>query len=125
MRRLVALLTIGALTAVAGSAAGVPGTLAASVADSVRPIPQQVGAGPVPHYVGHPAIGKPVLAPAVPQNPFLSPNPFNNAQDDTYMSDTYFTPGVLGRHPVVSSAALNTRTYPVAVGVRPTTPVLA
>ena len=119
MRRLAAFRTVGASTVVSvfvGSGIGVSAASAASVANGVRPIPQQVGAEPVPRYIGHAGVPVPVSAPAVPQNPFLSSNPFNNAHDDTYMSDTYPTPGPLGRNPVIFSVSLSTRTYPVALG---------
>ncbi len=119
MRRWAALLILGASTVLAafvGAGVAVLAALAAGVASSVPRIPQQVGARPVAQYVGHPAVAKPVFAPVVPQNPFLSSNPFSNAHDDTYMSDTYLERGPLGRHPVVFSVRLSSRTYPVALG---------
>lgn len=116
MRRLRALLPLAAAMVLVPATAPGAGAAAPGAAGPVVPIPQQVGAGPVPLYIGHPAVPAPVFAPGIPQNPFMSADPFNNAHDDSYMSDTYPTRGALGRDPVVSSVALITPTYPIAVG---------
>jgi hypothetical protein len=45
----------------------------------------------------------PVDASPIPQNPSISPDPWSAIHNDTYMSDTYRSSGVLGSRPVVSS----------------------
>lgn len=86
------------------------------------PIPNQQHALPVPLFVGDAAVARPVDAAALPQNPWMNPNPGSNAHNDSYMSDTYAIPGPLGKSPQVRSAWLATlegdpRVYP------PTDPV--
>lgn len=72
----------------------------------VIPIPQQPFAGPVPDFVGAPAIAKPVSARPVPEDPFMAPNGKNSLHLDAYQSDTYATAGPLGHSPEVSSTFL-------------------
>lgn len=86
------------------------------------PIPNQQDALPVPMFIGHAAVEKPIDAAPLPQNPGMSANPGSNAHDDSYMSDTYAIRGPLGKSPQVRSAWLATlqgdpRFYP------PTDPV--
>ena len=59
----------------------------------------------------------PVLAPPIPQHPFLAPNGKSNIHDDAYMSDTYETGGPLGRAPQVFSAFLGTMDEPQALPI--------
>jgi hypothetical protein len=79
------------------------------------PIPQQPGSDSVPQYIGGPAAPAPVDAPPIPWNPFMSPNSWSAIHNDSYASDTYATPGALGRRPVVSSTWLGTAQVPVAL----------
>ena len=46
----------------------------------------------------------------------MAPGSWSNFHNDTYMSDTYFTSGPLGRSPSVSSTFLGTDENPVAIG---------
>lgn len=80
------------------------------------PIPQQSNARPVPAFLGAPATAHPITAPAIPQNPYMSANPWNNIHDDTYMSDTYpvTVAGPLGHSPKVLSTFLGSATVPAA-----------
>jgi hypothetical protein len=80
------------------------------------PIPQQSNARPVPGFLGSPATAQPVTAPAIPQNPYMGPNPWNNIHNDTYMSDTYpvTAAGPLGHSPKVLSTFLGSATVPAA-----------
>ena len=58
----------------------------------------------VPKYAGAPAVANPIASFAVPQNPFMSPNPTNSIHDDAYATDSYPGSGPLGRKPIVQSA---------------------
>jgi hypothetical protein len=64
----------------------------------------------VQSYMGQPAAPRPITAPAIPQNPYMGSNPYNNLHDDTYASDTYPGPGPLGKSPTVLSTFLGTAT---------------
>lgn len=68
-------------------------------------------------YMGAPAIQQPLYPRAVPQNPFMSTNPWGALHNDTYMSDTYTTAGPLGHAPAVSSTWLGTLATPNALVV--------
>jgi hypothetical protein len=105
---------VGVLVALATSISAVAPASARTGANPV-PIPQQPGSDSVPQYIGSPAIPGPVDTPSIPQNPFMSPNPWSAMHDDSYASDTYATPGALGRRPVVSSTWLGTAQVPVAL----------
>ena len=74
------------------------------------PIPQQPEARPVAPFVGQPAVARPVAATLIPQNPFMMAGSWSNIHGDSYMSDTYFTGGPLGRSPQVLSTFLGTPT---------------
>src|SRR5512136_574231 len=63
-------------------------------------IPTQENARPVPSFIGHEATPKPITSRPIPQNPHMSPGSWSAIHDDTYMSDTYFTPGPLGKAPM-------------------------
>jgi len=80
-------------------------------------IPGQKGAEPVEPFIGAAAVAHPVIAPAIPQNPFLLPGPWSSIHNDTYQSDTYPGAGPLGESPVTSSTWLGTQTDPVALVV--------
>lgn len=69
-------------------------------------IPPQSDAAPVPSFIGHEATPKPIDAPAIPVNAYMSPGSWSAMHNDTYMSDTYPISGPLGRLPVVSSTFL-------------------
>ncbi len=70
------------------------------------PIPPQSDARPVPLFIGQEATPNPIAAPAIPVNPYMSTGAWSVMHNDTYMSDTYFTPGPLGHLPKVSSTFL-------------------
>lgn len=69
-------------------------------------LPQQTDASPVPTFIGEEAAARPIDAPDVPINPYMSAGSWNAMHNNTYMSDTYQVSGPLGRSPVVSSAFL-------------------
>ena len=73
---------------------------------SPTPIPTQEDALPVPEFIGAEATPQPIVAPSIPRNPFMAPGSWSNYHNDTYMSDTYFTSGPLGRSPTVLSTFL-------------------
>src|SRR5438105_721427 len=61
------------------------------------PIPQNPSdRAAVPEFVGSATTPKLVLAPTVPQNPFMAPNGRSNLHDDAYMTNTYVWSGPLG-----------------------------
>jgi hypothetical protein len=69
-----------------------------------QPIPQNPqDAEAVEAFVGKAATARPVGSFAVPQHPFMAPDPDNNIHDDAYMTDTYRRAGPLGRDMEVSS----------------------
>jgi hypothetical protein len=69
-----------------------------------QPIPQNPqDAEAVEQFVGHPTLARPVKSFAVPQHPFMAPDPDSNIHDDAYMTDAYARPGPLGRDMEVSS----------------------
>jgi len=70
------------------------------------PIPQQKDASPVPAFIGQEAAPKPIDAPEIPNNPYMSPGSWSGIHNDAYMSDAYQVSGPLGRSPVVSSSFL-------------------
>jgi hypothetical protein len=70
------------------------------------PIPPQPDARPVPVFIGQEAEPNPIVAPNIPVNPYMSTGAWSVMHNDTYMSDTYFTPGPLGHLPKVSSTFL-------------------
>lgn len=84
---------------------------------TVRPIPQQPGALPVPAFIGEAASPDPIYAPSIPQNRFLAPNGSSNVHDDSYMSDTYESAGPLGKSPEIFSAYLGTPDDSVALPI--------
>ena len=65
-------------------------------------------AGPtlLPDYVGAPAKPHPSPNTGVPQNPLLSPNPYNSVHMDPWNSDVVDVAGPLGRYPVVFNSSL-------------------
>ena len=76
--------------------------------DDVSPSSSIPSAGDtsLPAFIGRAASARPVPPAAVPQNPFLAPNPFSNVHSDTWMSDAADVAGPLGRAPVVFSSTL-------------------
>lgn len=77
---------------------------------SADPIPPQPDARPVPLFIGHEATPNPITSRPIPQNPHMSSGSWSAPHNDTYMSDTYFTPGPLGKAPMtVVSTALTTQ----------------
>lgn len=69
-------------------------------------IPQQTDASPVLPFIGQEVASKPIDAPDIPSNPYMSSGSWNAMHNNTYMSDTYQVSGPLGHSPVVSSAFL-------------------
>ncbi|HWV25688.1 MAG TPA: hypothetical protein VNZ66_00575, partial [Aeromicrobium sp.] len=63
----------------------------------------------VPKFVGSPATAQPIDHPAIPQNPWLSPNGTNSMHNDPYASDAYAVSGPLGRKLRVNSASYGVR----------------
>jgi hypothetical protein len=64
-------------------------------------------------YYGTPAKAHPTANSGVPQNPYLTPNPFNSVHVDPWMSDVVDIAGPLGRDPeVLSSTLAEARYYP-------------
>jgi hypothetical protein len=62
---------------------------------------------PVLPFIGQPATAHPVSGTTpVPQNPFMSEDPWNCMHNDSYQSDTYSNPGPLGNDPIVTSTWL-------------------
>lgn len=72
------------------------------------PIPPSGADRPVPSFIGNPAVPHTVTALPIPNNPFMWAGAWSAVHNDTYMSDTYFTGGPLGRSPEVLSAFLGT-----------------
>jgi hypothetical protein len=69
-----------------------------------QPIPQNPqDAEAVPAFLGRAAKARPVGSFAVPQHPFMAPDPDNNIHDDAYMTDSYERAGPLGRDMEASS----------------------
>ena len=60
----------------------------------------------LPAYVGAPAAPKRIPAHRPPRNPGMAKNGRSNVHNDSWMSDTYFGRGPLGRSPETLSAAL-------------------
>src|SRR5574338_227978 len=74
------------------------------------PAPSELDVRPVPLFIGHEATPNPITSRPIPQNPHMSSGSWSTPHDDTYMSDTYFTPGPLGKAPMtVVLAALATQ----------------
>ena len=63
------------------------------------PIPEGPDANSVPSFLGGPAVAHRIVAPLIPQHPFMAPNGRSNVHDDAYMTDTYVGLGPLGRMP--------------------------
>jgi hypothetical protein len=74
------------------------------------PIPQQPDARRVDSFLGQPAVAHSIAAALIPQNPFMMTGSWSNIHNDSYMSDTYFSGGPLGRSPQVLSTFLGTPT---------------
>jgi hypothetical protein len=63
-----------------------------------QPIPEGPEANSVPAFIGASAKPKSVSAPRVPQHPFMAANGRSNIHNDAYQTDTYTTPGPIGRN---------------------------
>lgn len=63
----------------------------------------------VPRFVGGPATADALPAPAVPQNPYLSPNGTSSMHNDAYSSDAYRVSGPLGNGLQVTSRSYGIR----------------
>lgn len=61
----------------------------------------------LPDYIGAPAKAHPLSPAGVPQDPFLTANPFSNAHNDAWQSDVYDIAGPLGRWPAMMSSTLD------------------
>lgn len=73
------------------------------------PIPSLPTDALVPRFVGAPAPRRPIRAPDVPQNPFLSRNGTSSMHNDAYSTDAYDVSGPLGRDLEVTSASYGVR----------------
>jgi hypothetical protein len=69
------------------------------------PIVWSWGSSLVPRFVGRPAVPHPIVAPPVPQHPFMAANGANNMHNDSYITDTHAVSGPLGMDPEVRSTA--------------------
>lgn len=97
----------GTLAALAVVAAGA----VAPMSRAATPIPQQSPApGSLPAFVGQPVSPDPMFAPQIPRHPHEAENGRSGIHDDAYQSDTYRTPGPLGRDLTVTSFATWTST---------------
>ena len=67
------------------------------------PIPNSSPGLFVPGYEGAPATAQRVDSGSVPEHPFMANNGASNIHNDAYQSDTYTTPGPLGRNMAVNS----------------------
>lgn len=63
----------------------------------------------VPRFIGAEATPKPLPAPAVPQNPYLSPNGTSSMHNDAYSTDAYDVSGPVGRNLKVRSRSYGVR----------------
>src|SRR5207253_1307045 len=72
---------------------------AATAGTAPVPIPEGPEANSVPSFIGAPAVPHRIVAPLIPQHPFMAPNGRSNIHDDAYMTDTYVGSGPLGRTP--------------------------
>jgi hypothetical protein len=94
------------------SAAPVPTpevTLPPIPAISGLPIPSLPTDLLVPKFIGSAAVKQPISHPAIPQNPYLSPDGTNTMHNDAYASDAYKVSGPLGQNLKVSSASYGIR----------------
>src|SRR5207253_652737 len=76
---------------------------AATAGTAPVPIPEGPEANSVPSFIGAPAVPHRIVAPLIPQHPFVAPNGRSNVHDDAYMTDTYVGSGPLGRTPEARS----------------------
>lgn len=81
------------------------------------PIPQQAGAHDVPTFIGRRAAPRPIKALPIPQNPWMGEDPWTNAHNDSYMSDTYPLAGPRGIAPEVFSTWLGNPVDPQGIVV--------
>lgn len=81
------------------------------------PIPQQADAQAVPAFIGKRAHPKRIKASPIPQNPWMGEDPWNNAHNDSYMSDTYPVAGPRGISPKVLSTWLGNPVDPQGIVV--------
>jgi hypothetical protein len=124
MRRLSAILALGAVWA---------GGASAAVAD---PIPEKPSMNQIPEFTGGAWTPQPVSmvdAPTPPRHPFMAPNDRSNLHDDAYQTDTANWQGPLGREParlsfsntgVCGSITFDVKDRLVTVCVGPARPVL-
>ena len=75
----------------------------AAAGSDPRPIPNGRGYDRAVKFIGKVAKPQPVTLPAVPTNPYMSPNGTSNIHNDTYMTDAYRWSGPIGRDTKVTS----------------------
>jgi hypothetical protein len=80
-----------------GLVAGLGAVLVLAAPMAPTPIPES-GTSPGPAFIGTSGRGKRVAARKVRRHPFMARNGRSNIHDDAYMTDTYRTPGPLGRN---------------------------
>ncbi|WP_370247341.1 hypothetical protein [Nocardioides sp.] len=73
------------------------------------PIPPGLTDALVPQFSGAPVAARPMAAPRVPQNPYLSANGTSSMHNDAYSTDAYEVAGPLGRDLQVTSASYGVR----------------
>jgi len=56
-------------------------------------------------FSGTPSVAQPLPRQRIPRHPYMAPNERSNLHNDAYQTDTYNTPGPLGRNLKVSSSA--------------------
>jgi hypothetical protein len=70
---------------------------AAAPTAAAAPIPSDPAAAELPAFEGSPATPRRLAATEPPRHPFMAPNGRSNLHNDGFQSDTYWTPGPLGR----------------------------
>jgi hypothetical protein len=78
---------------------------AATSSLAAQPISQDPTPGDVSPYDGAPAKPRRIAANEPPRHPHMAPNGRSNLYDDSYQTDSYWTPGPLGRDMGVVSSA--------------------
>ena len=84
-------------------------SLLATTASAATPIADGGTPTSLPAYSGAPAMPQSVRARRPPVNPFMARRGVSNVHNDSWMSDTYWVRGPLGRAPQTASSALGNR----------------
>jgi hypothetical protein len=81
----------------------------ATAAPAATPIADSGTPTSLPSYSGAPATAQGIRVKKPPINPFMAKRGVSNVHNDSWMSDTYWVRGPLGRAPVTSSSSLGQR----------------